>query len=276
MMFRFLKNKTNFFMGTATYNPLIRWFLRSCDILPNLWFREFRDLPPNDLRCRVGVSGRILANQVEYLTKGLDLWFYLLANDEVDFDSHIVEIGCGCGRRTHLLRHYAFHGQRYSGRYLGIDVDAQMIDWCKRHFDSERFEFVLSTHRSEAYSSNRENEWYRIPRKDESQSLVFGTSVLTHLLAEQVKNYFSEAARVLEPGRALVMTCKCIDLGSHDFGNTYRHRAGPAFVENPAIPEAAVAYESEFLLREAKTAGFSEVSILHADTDRQHTLIAHK
>ncbi len=33
---------------------------------------------------------------------------------------------------------------RYTGQYLGINVDKNMVDWCNKNFDA-RFEFVLSS-----------------------------------------------------------------------------------------------------------------------------------
>jgi SAM-dependent methyltransferase len=211
-----------------------------------------------------------------YLTHGVNLWFYLLGTGKVGFDSSIVEIGCGCGRRTHLLRDFETNGVRFNGQYLGIDIDNELLEWCRRNFDPERFDFFQSPHGSSAYRGAEVKTELRIPRDDNSTDLVFGTSVLTHLLEPEMSEYFSEASRILRPGRCLVMTCKCIDRNVKTFGNTYPHRIGNAYVQSSSTPEAAVAYESEFLLSFIKERGFSNAEILVGDGDIQHLLIATK
>ena len=89
-----------------------------------------------------------------------------------------------------------------------------------------------------------------------------------------LERFYGEVDRVLKPGGHMAITCKCIDLGSNDRGNTYQHRVGEAYVQDPAKPEAAVAYTSEFMKKMALESGFSHAEILHVDTDIQHTLIA--
>ncbi|MEZ6062251.1 MAG: class I SAM-dependent methyltransferase [Planctomycetaceae bacterium] len=273
---KILKNRLNLFMGIAGGNPLMAAVLNTTDIGPKLRFPEFRELPPNALRVRVGVGGRLFNNQPQFLLKGRDLWLYLLANGLVRFTDNIVEIGSGIGRRTYWMRDFEFHGIRYSGKYTGIDIDPEMVDWCNSHYDRERFEFHCASHASSAYLSKQETARYRLPVDDASQGLVFGTSVLTHLLEEQMINYFEEAFRVLVPGRALVMTCKCVDLTSDDRGNTYKHRSGNAYIENPGVPEAAVAYESKFVEQTLRNAGFGSVDFHHNDSNIQHTFVALK
>jgi SAM-dependent methyltransferase len=271
-----LKNRFTVFMGIAGGNPLMATVLNITDIGPRLRFPEFRKLPPNSLRVRVGVGGRLFSNQSQFFVQGRDLWLYLLANGLVKFTDNIVEIGSGIGRRTFWMRDFEFHDIRYSGKYTGIDIDPEMVSWCNANYDSERFTFHCASHASSAYLSKQKNEKYRLPVDDSSQGLMFGTSVLTHLLEEQMLNYFEEAMRVLMPGRALVMTCKCVDLTSVDKGNTYKHRLGNAYIENPGVPEAAVAYESAFMEKTLKNAGFASVQFFHNKTNIQHTFVALK
>lgn len=272
-----LRHRVPFFHGRLTRNPVVRFLLRVFDLPGRLLYREFRELPSNDLRCRVGVGGRLIGNEVQYLTKGLDLWLYLLSEQICRFDSDIIEIGCGCGRRTHLMRDYDFHGHRYCGRYIGIDIDRELLDWCTNHFDAERFRFFQSTHGSEAYENDVARPGrYELPSGDSSVDLVFSTSVLTHLLEDQLVNYFEESYRVLQPGGHMVMTCKCIDLQPSNHGNTYEHRLGNAYVETMAVPQAAVAYTSGFLVSTARSCRFRDVEIFHAPEDTQHTLVARR
>ena len=59
-----------------TYHPVARRVLDAFDVVPNLVYKEFRDLPPNHLRVRVGVSNRLFANQVHHLRQAVKRWMY--------------------------------------------------------------------------------------------------------------------------------------------------------------------------------------------------------
>ena len=268
-------------VAPLTYHPVVKRVLAAGDVLPRLWFKEFRHLPPNHLRVRVGVHNRIFSNQVVYLRRGTNFWLWAFGEQMCSFDSDIVELGCGCGRRTHLLRDFKFQDRRYTGRYLGIDIDREMLDWCRANFDPERFEFAQSTHASEAYRNDRGEDganWYRVPREDASVDFVYGTSVLTHVLTDGLVNYLSEAARVLRPGRHLAMSCFCTDHPPSTFGgrHTFPHRLGEAHVESLDVPEAAVAYSERFLLEQAEKAGFRSAELRLNPGGSQHMLVCRR
>lgn len=264
-------------VAKLTYNPVFAALLSAPDIVPGKLFREFRKLPPNRMRARVGVGNRIFANQVMYLLRGYPMWMYALACGYVALDSSIVEIGCGIGRRSHIMRDFRFHDVRFTGKYLGIDIDPDMIAWCRANFD-DRFEFALSSHSSEAYRNTeaRKDDYYVIPRDDSSVDFVFSTSLLTHLLEPEVHNYFAESARILKPGKRMMMSCFAIDFRPKKLNDryTFAHRIGPAYVESVEVPEAAVAFESEWLIAAAKEAGFQSAEIMHDPDDVQHMLVA--
>lgn len=260
-----------------THNPVGKLLLRSTDIIPKLIWREFRKLPPNHLRVRVGVGKRLFTNQIMYLTHGYDLWMYAIAQGYVSFNSNIVEIGCGCGRRSHIMRDYGFYNDRYTGKYLAVDIDREAVQWDRRHFDG-RFEFVVSSQTSESYRVNNQEgeEPFRIPAGDGSIDFMFGTSLLTHLLEDDMKEYFREGSRLLKPGRKMMMSCYCVDslsdVAKQRF--TFRHRKGNSYVQNLRAPESAVAYESAFLVNAAREAGFASVEVLHEPSTLQSMLVA--
>jgi SAM-dependent methyltransferase len=248
-----------------TYNPLFKIVVDSFDLLPKLMYKEVSKIPPNHMRIRVGVANRLLANHVSYVSGAKDFWMHAFHAGVCRLDSTIVDIGCGCGRYAHHLRDYRFGSERFSGKYVGIDIDEEMLDWCRRNFDSERFSFYRSNHDSRAYKAvEKPDAQYALPIADESADFVFSTSLFTHLLEKELVNYTQESYRVLKRDCWMAMYCFSMDHPPPTFGDrhTFGFRMGNAHVESMSVPEAAVAYEEKFLLEMAREAGFRTAEML--------------
>jgi SAM-dependent methyltransferase len=262
-----------------SHNPIFKLIVNLCDIPPRIFWHEFRNLPPNHLRIRVGVGNRFFSNQPGYLMREA-FWFYHLDLRNVSLSSTIVDIGCGCGRTAHQLRDFHYLDTRFSGRYIGIDVDEEALAWCRAHFDAPRFTFLHSPHASKSYVQTRDGDSaYTIEVPDETVDFVFSNSLLTHLLEPELRNYMHESFRVLKLGGRMAMTFFCLDYPPPTYGgrHTFRHRIGNAAVESMAVPEAAVAYSEAFMLSLAREVGFSEAAVLGRDpAGWQRTLMARK
>src|SRR5260370_18419416 len=110
-----------------TYNPIFKAVVASFDLLPKLVYEELSRIPPNHMRIRVGVGNRIFASQVIFVTGPKDFWMHAFHSGLCRLDSTIVDIGCGCGRYAHPLRDYRFKSERFTGKYVGIDIDEEML-----------------------------------------------------------------------------------------------------------------------------------------------------
>jgi SAM-dependent methyltransferase len=252
-----------------TYNPIIKRLLDIIDFIPRHIFKEFSNFPPNHLRVRVGVANRIFANHVYYLHQATDFWLHAFLSGLCRLDSHILDIGCGCGRFAHHLRDYNFNQEAFTGRYIGIDIDEEMLDWCRHNFDTERFEFYRSSDVSKVYNVTEKNDMaYVLPIADGSIDFVFSTSLFTHLLEPELVNYCKESFRVLKPGGSMAMYCFSMDHPPPSLGNrfTFGFKVGNSYVESMAAPEAAVAYEESFLFKVAQEAGFVTAEMLVGDS----------
>jgi SAM-dependent methyltransferase len=241
-----------------SYNPMFRAVGDAISEIPSLLYSEFRGLPPNHLRVRIGVGNKILFNHGYHLQAGAGFWLSWLSSGYVKADSDILEIGCGCGRIAHHLR-----GDWFVGSYVGIDIDQELLDWCASNFPAPKFSFLPSPHVSATYASRPLDggELITFPEAWE-KDFIYSTSLYTHLLEKELENYTRESFRVLRPNGVMYMTFFC--LNSVELGNrwTFSHKIGEAFVENIKYPEAAVAYTRDFMERLCHSVGFRQVLII--------------
>ncbi|MHC4128346.1 MAG: class I SAM-dependent methyltransferase [Planctomycetota bacterium] len=247
-------------------NRLLMAPLDLADRLISLPFGDARKLPPNRLRIRVGAGNRILFNQLQHRLRPVNFWLYAFASGLVRLDSRILDVGCGCGRFAATLRDFGLAGKRFTGRYTGIDVDREMIEWCRAHFPANRFAFQLADVSNAVYNpGGSRDEVPAFDLADDSQDFVFAMSLLTHLLEEDLQRCLQETWRVLGPGATMHMTVFCMDHLEPKRGGrwTFRHRRGEACLEDPRYPEAAVAYSKAFLESACAQAGFSEIELCY-------------
>jgi SAM-dependent methyltransferase len=256
-----------------TFNPLFRSVVNASDIVPRLIFPEYRNLPPNHLRIRVGVGNRIFNNQSHFLVHARDFWMFVFSEGIANMHSNILDIGVGCGRWAHWLRDYNFRGRYFDGHYVGIDIDGEAIEWCQAHYDAERFRFHHSSDASVSYNrSGALRSPYRVPEPDSTFNLVFSNSLLTHLLDTELDNYLRETYRLLNVGGAMMHSHFNIEHPPATYGtrHTFKHKLGNARIESEAQPEAAVAYHTDFLFRLCREIGFSTCEIVHMPGGAQH------
>jgi SAM-dependent methyltransferase len=94
----------------------------------------------------------------------------------------IIDIGCGIGRLTKYMLE-----ERLSD-YLGLDIIPEILDEAVKSAEGHpQFKFAIV-------------ENCKLPKPDQSADVVCGYSLITHLLDEEIFEYFMEARRVLRPG----------------------------------------------------------------------------
>ena len=120
----------------------VGWLMWPLDVLDRAlcWpWRELRGLPPNRMRIRVGVRNRIFFNGAHFVRFPVNFWLEALAAGVVRPDSRIVDLGSGCGRFAAVWRDFMYHGRGFTGVYTGVDIDEEMLAWCRGHFRPGRF-----------------------------------------------------------------------------------------------------------------------------------------
>jgi SAM-dependent methyltransferase len=170
----------------------------------------------------------------------------------------VLDIGCGAGRIARILARHL----EPPASYDGFDVMPEAVAWCQRHYRGAGvpFRFQHADIHNAMYNptgTGRATE-YRFPVADSSCDLVLAISVFTHLLTDTAEHYIAEAARVLAPGGRLFSTWFLLARDRDMAGPSafsFARTAGPAAIADQDLPEAAVAYESEWVIERLRAAG---------------------
>ncbi len=164
-------------------------------------------------------------------------------------EARVLDVGCGAGRIARALAGRL----RPPGSYDGFDVMPEAVAWCTQAYRKIRvpFRFAHADIANAVYNPGGAvaATAYRFPYETGAFDLVLATSVFTHLLPETAAHYLAEAARVLAPD-GLLFTTWFLLRPEPPAGARFRFTRiddGPAAVADPALPEAAVAYETGWL-----------------------------
>jgi SAM-dependent methyltransferase len=248
-----------------SYNPVIKIAGDAIARMLALPFPELHDLPPNHLCLRVGSGNRIFNGHTIFIQAGDQSWLNFLSRKYCTSKSDVVELGCGCGRLARPLRDPQW-APWFEGTYVGVDIDREMIEYCQSNFPEDRFQFILSPHRSATYASDNLHGAQDTPSKfaigdEQSKDYVYSLSLYSHLLEKEVVEYLQESHRILRTGGIMFMTFFCIEHVELGGRWTFRHRRGNAYIESVRYPEAAVAYDEAFMIDLARKCGFREVAV---------------
>jgi SAM-dependent methyltransferase len=239
-------------------------------------FPELRDLPPNHLCIRIGCGNRIFNSHVMFIKASSECWLTFLSCEYCTSNSDVVELGCGCGRIARALKEPWFQGT-----YVGVDIDAEMLEYCRNNFPAGRFKFVLSPHKSSTYSPGSSCDTSvtaadLVIAEPNSKDFVYAFTVFAHLLESELTDYLREIYRVLRVGGIMYVDFLCIEYVELGRRWTFRHRRGNAHVESARYPEAAVAYHETFITELAANCGFREITVSPPQEGGQTELVARK
>lgn len=177
----------------------------------------------------------------------------------------ILDLGSGIGRLAFQLLDVL--GE--DGRYVGVDIIRDSIDWCRDNITARHpnFEFHHFDAFSELYNpfGALQTSDVRLPVPDGSVDRIVLASVFTHLVEDEVGHYLKEFARVLKKdGRVyasfFLYSAEALEAAKtkgktqwtasfqHDFGNG-------VYGNDPTFPRGAVAFTDEAIRRLVAAAG---------------------
>lgn len=145
-------------------------------------------LPPEHLRVRVHGSADAASFVKEGSTAYVQFGTYLKRyfwNSFEDF-SRILDWGCGCGR---MLRYFPDSAR---AKLVGIDIDAEAIEWCRQAFAASEFMTVKPEP--------------PVAIANETFDLIYANSVMTHLSERTHVEWLLELRRLAKPNAIVLLT----------------------------------------------------------------------
>jgi SAM-dependent methyltransferase len=172
----------------------------------------------------------------------------------------VLDIGCGTGRAAAGLSTRLAAG---GGRYLGFDISASAIGYCRRRFAGDpHLAFAHLDVRHEDYNPRGSQDELAtvFPCADEDYDIALAASVFTHLRVPAVRRYLAETAQALVPGGRFAFTAFALEPGREASGAfPFRPFDETSSVVDPQAPLGAIGHRREVLeaaIREAGFAGF--------------------
>jgi SAM-dependent methyltransferase len=183
-------------------------------------------------------------------------------------DHRVLDVGCGCGRMAVPLMKYL----SAEGGYWGFDITPSAVRWCQRHIGSKRRNFHFSL--ADIYNKSYRPEGlipaieYRFPYQDGLFDFVFLTSVFTHMQPPELNHYLSEIMRVLKPGARCLLSFFLLNaevwkLPQASACLDFKFKLPDCYAIRDDIPEAAVAFEEDYVRRCLSDRGLRIVEPIH-------------
>jgi ubiquinone/menaquinone biosynthesis C-methylase UbiE len=169
-------------------------------------------------------------------------------------NERVLDVGCGIGRVAVALTKYLDK----EGGYEGFDIVPEWVNWCIKKISPKypNFRFQLVDVFNSRYNQN--GRWkaseYKFPYGNELFDFVFLTSVFTHMLPEDMENYFSEIARVLKRNGRCFISFFLSNAESLQLMNDgkcaldFKYEFGDYRSIDSNSPEMAVCYDEPFVL----------------------------
>ena len=152
--------------------------------------------PPLRLRLHIGP---FLDPRLFRLSAERNLWA-LRELCDLQSTSHVLDIGCGCGRMAAAFTRFLDR----SGSYEGFDPAREPIEWCRQHIATRfsNFHFRCTDTFSARYNPTGTAHAADLPFPYENDrfDVAFAGSVYTHMHVDEIANFITETARVLRPG----------------------------------------------------------------------------
>jgi SAM-dependent methyltransferase len=187
----------------------------------------------------------------------------------IDPSASVLELGCGVGRDAIELT------GRLSerGSYIGLDINEPCIEWCRKNIAGRypNFRFCLVDVYSQLYNPRGtvRVQDVTLPADASSIDRILLQSVFTHMFRDDIVHYFRELRRVLKPDGLAFATFFVLDDTARAAIEkarpplTFEHRYEDYRVNNPRLPEHAVAYSEITIAQMLERGGLTLAQPIH-------------
>lgn len=175
----------------------------------------------------------------------------------------VLEPGCGSGRNARVIAPLL---DPLSGNFSGFDVSRPAITWCQESisplYPNVRFDYADVRNSSYNPEGSVEPDEYRFPYPDTQFDIVFLPSVFTHMTRDGFEHYLTEIHRVMKPEGRLLSWHFLLDrsIFTHTGQGTASSGLVPyddvSWVKNTDNPSELIAYDTQYVLKALKLAGF--------------------
>jgi SAM-dependent methyltransferase len=184
-------------------------------------------------------------------TRVLELFEALKNVGGVQPHASILDIGCSSGHFADEFRAYLLP----EASFVGMDVRPSLIESARKRFaklgdDHSNFQFLVADVFNTRYNPTaaKSASDYQFPFEDDRFDFVYGLSLFTHMLPNEVGNYLSEARRVMKPGGRCFFTYLLLNEHSeaairsgYPGADVMRFDYGDYRTRSEEVPEAGIA-----------------------------------
>ncbi|TVQ12279.1 MAG: class I SAM-dependent methyltransferase [Bacteroidetes bacterium] len=231
------------------FSPSQRLMVRRLAFLPyDIWDsltgKRNNNIPPR---------GMIFTGAGDFINAGKLFLEFFRQYGELKPHHRVLDVGSGIGRMALPLTTFLSE----EGSYEGFDIVNTGVKWCQKNISTHHpnFNFKLIALKNDLYSSEGdEAAELKFPYNNEEFDFVFLTSVFTHMVPSETKNYMKEISRVLKPSGKCLATFFVFDYQlpstpiKPSFGFPVDH--GYYKLMDPRVKSANVAFKYDYIEKE--------------------------
>ena len=167
-------------------------------------------------------------------------------------NAHFLDIGSGIGRvAIPLTKHLSNKAE-----YQGFDVIKLGTSWCQKNISTKfpNFKFTYVPLLNDLYRDNgKDAATYRFPYSKNYFDFACSISVFTHMLPNEVANYFDELEKVMKPGGQIFTTFFILNKESAKLMNqsksfNFSYKMDNYYLMDANVKGANVAFEEDYLM----------------------------